>query len=187
MKCPVPGCIKDARSGGMCQAHYDRKRRHGDPLGGGTSPGATEAWLDAHQDHDGDDCLVWPFSHNGVGYGQATIQGRATTAHREMCLRRNGPPPSPAHEAAHTCGQGAKGCCNPKHLVWKTRAENQEDRLSHGTDNRGERHYGAKLTAADVVAIRNAHGAMHKDLAEEYGVGRSTITAIITRQTWAWL
>lgn len=34
--CSIPNCGKPCRSAGLCGGHYERQRRYGDPLGGGT-------------------------------------------------------------------------------------------------------------------------------------------------------
>lgn len=51
---------------------------------------------------------------------------------------------------------------------------------------RGEQVGSAKLTEQDVILIRKlaADGQFHKDLAEQFGVGRKAITKIVNRQRW---
>ena len=40
-----------------------------------------------------------------------------------------GPPPSPLHEAGHTCPGGEDSrCVNPDHLAWHTRVENEHQK-----------------------------------------------------------
>lgn len=48
----------------------------------------------------------------------------------------------------------------------------------------GERHYAAKLTAAQVQAIRAAKGVRQLDLAVRYGVNPSTVRDIRKGRTW---
>ena len=153
----------------------------------GTPKGLPLAWLMMHVDFDEDDCLLWPFSHGGRGYGRLRIDGRLQQAHRIMCKYRHGPPPTPVHEAAHSCGNGHLGCVHPMHVSWKTPKENQADKIIHGTSNRGNRSARTKLTQADVLAIRAAEGTPHRLLAIEYGVAESTISCVIRRHKWAWL
>ncbi len=105
--------------------------------------------------YDGDDCLVWPYSRID-GYGQL---GRKL-AHRCVCEEINGPPPTPKHEAAHSCGNGGKGCCTKGHLSWKTRAENEADKIVHGTVVLGSMHPNAKLNEDDVRKIRSLMGSL---------------------------
>jgi hypothetical protein len=100
----------------------------------------------------------------------------------------NGPPPTSKHQAAHSCGKGNLGCVSPKHLSWKTRAENEADKIEAGTSNRGERQWRAKLTADQVRAIRAREGTMTKEkIAEQFGVSPACIAAIHHRENWAWL
>jgi hypothetical protein len=50
----------------------------------------------------------------------------ATNPARLICEWFHGAPPSPVHEAGHTCPQGENECCvNPDHLKWMTREENE--------------------------------------------------------------
>lgn len=46
---------------------------------------------------------------------------------RLVCEWYQGPPPTPAHEAGHTCPQGENSLCvSPHHLEWMTRTENEQ-------------------------------------------------------------
>lgn len=147
------------------------------------------AWIRAHLQHDGDDCLIWPFGKIPDGYpGQIRFDGRSVLAGRVMCELRNGPPPTPKHEAAHSCGKGHTGCINPRHLSWKTRGENQRDRVIHCTDNSGERNGCAKLAVGQVVEIRSLKGKSTQAAAGAlFGVSGRTIGQIWHRKKWAWL
>lgn len=92
-------------------------------------------WMDRHVAYHGDDCLNWPFAKNWNGYGILKYKDRITYAHRVMCELAHGEALSDRHVAAHQCGRGQNGCVNPRHLKWKTPAENQHDRKMHGTSN----------------------------------------------------
>lgn len=191
--CSVEHCNKNAHYSahgamGMCGAHYQRWKKYGDPLAGGTSPGEPTRWLEGHVDYSGDECLMWPFSRYPDGYGQVRFQGNSTNASRIMCLLAHGVPPLKSMEAAHSCGKGHLGCVNPRHLRWDTPKGNCADRAGHGTENRGESQWMAKLSSEDVLEIRSRAGLMlHRELARMYGVSRMTITDIVNRRTWAWL
>jgi hypothetical protein len=68
-------------------------------------------WIEGHADYlQKDCCLIWPFGRNSTGYGLVTIDGEQTYAHRAMCKRVHGEPPTPEHQAAHSCGRGHDGC-----------------------------------------------------------------------------
>lgn len=185
--CTIEGCGKLEHSRGLCHMHYRRWRLNGDPLVVHLPRSAGREWLEAHRDHDGPDCLSWPFWKNIHGYGMVHRYANkvATTAARLMCEMVNGPPPSNEHQAAHSCGQGHKGCVNPKHLRWATIAENERDKLVHGTLANGEKHYLAKLTNEKVAYIRERAGFVtHAALASELGVSQAAVWKVIHRQSW---
>ncbi len=143
--------------------------------------GATERFLREHITHRSAECLLWPYGLTRSGYGLATVGGRQLHASRWMCILAHGEPPSPEHEAAHSCG--VPSCVNPVHIRWDTGAGNQADRILHGTDNRGVRNGKTSLTDDDVRAIR----AAPPDLAAlmvRYGISRGSITKIRSRKRW---
>lgn len=134
-------------------------------------------------------CVYWPFGRFADGYAAVQVNGRKWRAHRYICTRHRGLPPTPQHDAAHSCGRGHLACVNPRHVYWATRAENLADRERHGTVNRGQRNGQAKLTEAqarEVLALRNT-GAFQKGVAARYGVSRELIGRVWRRQAWAWL
>lgn len=105
-----------------------------------------------------------------------------------MCKLVHGEPPTPKHHAAHNCGNGHNGCLNPNHLRWATCKENMDDKVQHHTDQRGQRHWNAKLTDKDVHRIRFLKGKMSvRRIGAEYGVNYTNILAIYAGRTWAWL
>lgn len=186
--CSVAGCDKLRRRKEFCGAHYYHFLTKGDPLAGSTRSGEPLRWIKEHVSHDRQDCLLWPFGRSTNGYARITVGGVAQQATRIMCDMAKGPSPTPEHQAAHSCGKGHEGCMNPVHLVWKTRIENETDKLDHGTIKRGEDAYQAKLTKEQVLAIRSvSHAVAHRHLADQYGVSKATISDIARRRTWAWL
>jgi hypothetical protein len=148
-------------------------------------------WIKDHATHTRDECLKWPFNISADGYGRVNYpdyKGTKMTASRVMCIIAHGNPPSERHEAAHSCGNGNKGCVNPRHLRWATKAQNERDKILHGTSNRGHRQHKSKLTQADVQQIRAAYPEKkQQELADEYGIDQSTVSDIVRRRRWAWL
>ncbi|WEX10290.1 helix-turn-helix transcriptional regulator [Chelativorans sp. AA-79] len=188
--CKIPGCDKAPKARGWCSMHYDRWRVHGDPLGGReTFNGEPERFFrEVVLSYKGDECLIWPYGRDRHGYGKLRRNGRDRVVSRLICEEVNGPPPTPQHEAAHECGCGNLGCVTQAHIIWKTRTENQSDKLTHGTHNRGKQHGLSKLTEHDVRQIRALRGKMHqRDLAEMFGVSPTTISQIQRRLRWKWL
>lgn len=187
--CSIDGCSKPAFGRGWCSAHYSRWRSHGDPLAGRTSPGAPmRHFNEVVLAYEGDECLIWPFAKSRRGHAALRVDGVLMSVARLVCERVHGPSPSPDLEAAHECGNGHLGCVAKKHLSWKTRAENEADKLRHGTRVRGTMHKLAKLTEDDVRQIRRLAGTTtHRELAEKFGVSESRIGFVTRRIDWAWL
>jgi hypothetical protein len=188
--CSVEGCCNPIHGRGLCDKHLKRLRKHGDTetrLRAAT--GERRAWLEAHIDYQGEDCLAWPYSRYHTGFGQFSVSlGVNGTASRVMCELAHGPAPSSDHQAAHSCGKGHEGCVHPGHLRWATQAENEADKLVHGTHSRGERQWQAKLTEADVRRIKSLRGLKSQSaLAREYGVSQTTISDVMTGRRWGWL
>lgn len=123
------------------------------------------------------------------------------SGHRDIVLRRNGKfvhariarlvceawhGPCPAgHECCHNDGDPAND--HWTNLRWDTRKANHADKLSHGTDFRGERSPNARLTWKKVREIRGryaAGGVTMLQLAKEYGVIETAIWKIINQKRW---
>lgn len=187
-RCSIDGCDMPVVARSWCRAHYKRWRRYGTPLGGGTALGEARQFLrEAVLPYKDDDCLIWPFARRSNGY--ATMWDGATMGNvcRIVCEHVHGPAPTPKHEAAHSCGKGHEGCCNPRHLSWKTPSENQMDRVGHGTSNRGARNIANKLSESEVLQIRTLKGrVLQRDIAKMFGVSRSAVSAIHAGRTWGW-
>lgn len=192
--CSIPECGKRSLWRGLCNPHYLRWQRYGDPLvTKGTSPGKPLAELNRSLSEAApDQCWLWPFARHDYGYGMIYIDGRVQRAHRVVCEIVHGAPPTPNHDAAHSCGKGHFGCINRHHLRWATRTENVADAAAHGTQARGTRCKHAKLTEADVHNIRlsaKADGQRFKPsaTAKSLGVSSATVYHVLSGDTWAWL
>jgi hypothetical protein len=187
--CELEECALPAKKRGYCKTHYQRFRIHGDAsIVIGKPSGTLYKWIVDHKEFDGDACLDWPFSKDNNGRGQIYHKGGMKKAHRVMCEEVHGAPPTPKHEAAHSCGKGHLGCVAPGHLGWKTHKENIADKLIHGTHNRGERHVNAKLTEVEAREIIALKGEMaQKDIANRFGVSRQAIGLIHQGRNWGWL
>lgn len=188
--CSIEGCCKKHYGSGWCQMHYARQRKHGDPLiSGNTARGEPQRFFrEVVLAYDGDDCLFWPFTRHSWGYGQLHVDGKMQYVHTLICEQEHGARPTPDHEAAHSCGKGHLACVTRGHLGWKTKKQNQADRLVHGTHNRGERHWAAKLTPDVVRDIMALQGTMtQKDIAQKYGIRSQQVSKIHRRERWGGL
>lgn len=86
------------------------------------------------------------------------------------------------NEVAHL--DGNRAAARADNLKWVSRIENCSHKRRHGTAQAGERHPRAKLTGANVIAIRHA-SVPYGILAERYGVSWHTISDIKRGKRWA--
>lgn len=187
--CSIDGCDKPVKARGWCNAHYQRHAKYGDPEAGrALNDAPLKFLLSIDLDKEIMDCIIWPYALTRGGYGQFKNRGEKQAPHRFMCERMHGPAPSGEHHAAHSCGNGRGGCVNPFHLEWKTPKENAVDKLLHGTDNRGEKHYRAKLTELDALNILASKGKVTaSELAKRFNVSTGAVLQIWSGRNWHWL
>lgn len=144
-----------------------------------TDPGKSQSlpWIrDIALAYDHSACLIWPFGRTRDGYGLFGKDGKSYKAHRFICALVNGEPPDPSYHAAHSCGRGADGCVNPKHLSWKTPSENFKE---------GEKHRRRKLNAEQVIEIRRLKDLERvQDVAARFGVTECNIRKIQAGKLW---
>ena len=138
-----------------------------------------------------DECWPWLAARTNRGYG-VIGRGRAAEglvlAHRLSMELHLGRPP--IGDVCHHCDNPP--CVNPAHLFEGTASDNLRDMVTKGRNYhvtrpgrvaRGERNNHAKLTAADVLAIRQSvEGSVA--LGRRYGVDRHTIAKVRARQSW---
>lgn len=192
--CVVEGCNRNAHPSkdgrrGMCTSHYRRWVAHGDPLAGATGmKEASQFYQDVVVPCRSGGCLTWPYSRTDKGYGKMYRGERLMYVHRMACEAVHGLPPSPEHQVAHSCGKGHLGCVNPMHLSWKTKLENEADKIGHGTIARGEHCGSSKLVEDEVRQIRSLRGVhSQKAIGEMFGVCAATVNLIQNGKTWAHL
>lgn len=125
-----------------------------------------------------DECWPWTGARQKrTGHGAISRGGRGAGmvgTHRVAYALTNGP--VDGIHVRHTCDNPP--CCNPRHLVAGTHADNMRDMAER------ERSHRTKLTASQVVEIRSRSHEPHADLAAEFGVAKSNISMIVTGQTW---
>lgn len=187
--CAEDGCGKRVVSRGLCMQHYMRVWRSGgiEPTRHPKTPrGEVQRFITQTAiPWASDDCLTWPFTKTPDGRGYARFRGRWGLASRHICEAVYGPPPTPRHEAAHSCGRGHDGCVNPRHLRWATHVENEADKIVHGTSQHGERNRQAKLSREQVDEVRALAGAQsQRQIAERYGITQSAVSMIQRGLRW---
>ena len=181
--CEYEGCDRRHYAKGYCDAHYKQVRRGKEPseIKVYALNGELLKFLERSLDQDTDVCIDWPYGRTQGGYGMCTYKGRMWLAHRLILTLAEGPPPDETLQAAHNCGN--RGCVNPQHLRWATAAENQADRIDHGTKLEGECHPSSKLTESDVIQIRS-DPRPQRVIAADYAVRQTQIGRIKNRQSW---
>jgi len=186
--CSVDGCDNKHVGKGFCAKHRTRVIKTGSVYGLSEKYKCGVKWIERNANYSGDDCLPWPFSVSKHGRGKVCVEKRNISAPRYMCMLVHGLPPTPRHQAAHSCGNGHIGCMNPRHLSWKTSKENEADKIEHGTIRRGTSINTSKLTEADVREIRSIIGVVKGvDIAKKWGITPSMVSSIKNRISWSWL
>lgn len=176
-QCTVEGCGRKHLAKGFCNLHYWRNHRHGSPFANPDNDGEPLDWLSRHAKWESNACLPWPFAQGSRGYGSVSFNGKATGAHRAMCIIAHGEPPVPGMHAAHSCGCGHEGCVNPRHLRWATAVENHRDRLYYR--ERTQRLGNLKLSDAQCREMLARRGAVsQRALATEYGVSEAAVSRL---------
>lgn len=140
-----------------------------------------EYLVNAIKNHTTDECLIWPFSFNGCGYGNLQAFGRTNKAHRVAFRVVHGRFPTPC--GLHQCDD--KRCFNPSHISEGTVTENNKDRDTKGRQARGEKIHLAILTAENVAFIRgNYKWGNGKLMAKQFGVHPTVIYKVMSGRVW---
>lgn len=184
-------CDKEAHARGLCHQHYMQDRRAGIiPPANYLPKGATleEAFRHHHPATlGGSGCSLWTKGRNGGGYGQFTLRGQSYLAHVVSYRIHVGPVPEGLCVLHDPVLCTDRACVNYPHLRVGTHKENTADMFIAGTVSRGEHRPLAKLTEADVIAIRqrSASGESYSQLATLYGISKGAISHVVARRSWA--
>lgn len=139
-------------------------------------------------------CWLWTGATTHGGYGVIS-KGRAIEgdlrAHVLAYELTHGKVPD-GMNVCHTCDNPP--CVRPDHLFLGTQKDNVLDAIAKGRQinppiKRGEEHGMVKLTAAQVIQIREElkAGNSQTDIARRYNVTQAAISLIKLGKKWAWL
>jgi len=127
-------------------------------------------------------CHLW-FGHvDERGRGMLRINRRLTFASRVSWTIHRGPIPEGIH-VLHRCDTPM--CVNPRHLFLGTHDDNMRDMAVKGrhANVAGQRNAAAKLTDADVRAIRSSTETQ-MTLAARFQVSQATISDVRRLKKW---
>lgn len=144
----------------------------------GKTSSVMEHFLREHQGNDG--CWIWPRWKDKDGYGRTQFNGKTAIAHRVAYIIFTGKDPKNLC-VLHRCDN--PGCCNPSHLFLGTPKDNYRDSAQKGRASIGEKNGLSKLTSEQVLSIRKDN-RRQVDIALDYGILQTTVSAIKTGQNW---
>jgi hypothetical protein len=143
-----------------------------------------EARIALNQSRAPTGCLLWTGYTQPNGYGYINVGSIHIAAHR-AALMLSGVNVPRGLDVCHRCD--VRACIELAHLYVGTRKQNMADCTARGRHNKpkGAAHWRAKLTAADVLAIRQQRnaGATTTALAAQFKVNHATISRI-ARGIW---
>lgn len=119
---------------------------------------------------------------NGKGYLRVSIGGKLQFIHRLVAIKYI-PNPNNLEQVNHKDGNKLNNCVD--NLEWVSNQTNRNHAVEQGLHIHGEQCPWAKLTQSDVDFIRTLQGYKTAiEVAEYYGVSKSTINGIWDRRTW---
>lgn len=205
--CSIVSCERPVVARSWCSMHWQRWRRHGDPLVVIGHPGprtdAAARFRSKVDNADPDGCWPWTGGVDRDGYGFFKVARRMWRAPRyAFNLAHPDGPLADDEMVRHTCDNPV--CVRPGHLVRGDALANSADQVERDRTTRGDRHYtrrtpdtrlrgtanGSSVLTDDTVrSIRSAYaaGATQVALATEHGVTQSLISKIVRRTIWTHL
>ena len=129
-----------------------------------------------------DECWIWRGRiRKNYGEFQVTSGGKKRTFRAHRVALGGLEPVFPQLFVCHHCDN--PGCVNPDHLFVGTQKDNAQDALMKGRHYVGEKNGRSKLTKENVKEIL-ASDLNGKQLADKFGVTRSTINNVRRGDTW---
>ncbi len=176
--CNVDGCCREAKSKGMCDKHYRRTRKYGDPLSFGSrivDEGDDVARFNAKFVRgNAHECWNWQGgtrpNGKGVLYGRHHLSnGSVIGAHRFAFQQVTGVLPVGMF-VCHTCDNPL--CVNPSHLFLGNHADNMRDMVAKGRSFKGagENKKGRALLTNEQATELRMSSLTERELGIKYGM-----------------
>jgi hypothetical protein len=128
-------------------------------------------------------CHNWIGALMPNGYGQIHSKGKTAYAHRVAWELVHGEVPESAY-VLHSCDN--RRCVNVAHLWLGSFQDNMDDMTNKMRHAHGRRNGHAKLTVAEVRAIREAIGT-NSGIAGLFGITPSLVSMIRTHRIWKYV
>lgn len=132
--------------------------------GKNTRPGAMRKWV-----------------YGNDGYPRVGIGKKQHLVHRLVALAFLGQPPVAGMDVAHS--DGDRGNPSLDNIRWATRAENNADKVLHGTHPYGARMPLAKIDAETAQIIRTSPESQ-PELSARFGIHQSQVSRIKSGRAW---
>lgn len=136
------------------------------------------------------DCIEHKQKGIGLGYASTSRRGKTYWMHRVVYCEHNDIPMDNLKDKVvrHLCDNPR--CINPEHLVLGTHLDNMRDMTERNRQAKGEQQGASKLTAAQVLEIRERYvpkskGSSQRALAKLYDVTQTTIGRIVRGEYWS--
>lgn len=143
-----------------------------------TKRGEPIRFIESAVHSDTDQCILWPYAKDEIGYGKIIINKKKYRAHRLVLTLCKGPNEL---DVLHGCLN--KSCVNPRHLRFGTEKENIEDARKDGTLAIGSKIGCSKLKEEQIPTILEDKRTL-REIAKDYGVDHKTIHRIKSGQGW---
>lgn len=136
-----------------------------------------------------DGCWEWSgaTTQRGGGYGQLSVDGKTTAAHRVAYALSNCMDLSEmeGQSVLHSCDNPP--CCNPRHLRLGTQMDNVQDAIERGRHVHGERHKAATISdeqAKRVKELASLGKYTQQEIADMIGCDAHVVAHIGQGKTW---
>jgi hypothetical protein len=196
--CSIENCENKYSGKGFCNKHYQKNKKHGDPLVGKTNSqnkAGSKEYISENSEIDINGCWIWKRYKDKKGYGLLTFKGNPILAHRLSYLTFVGEIPNNLF-VLHTCDNPT--CVNPKHLFLGNHQDNMKDRNNKNRQAKGEDNGRSKLVQEEANEIRDLYSAeleerakgkdfqlTQRKLAKRFKVSQTTIKDIVNNKRWA--